>query len=77
MLGNMRINLISRLRSTDGDTLKLSTFSRLDISDDKKELSMLFRPIYGDAADFEGGIENFFPLCSGNMYASLFCRKTK
>ncbi|THC82883.1 hypothetical protein E7X23_24620 [Bacteroides fragilis] len=23
----------------------------------KKELSMLFRPIYGDAADFEGGIE--------------------
>ena len=57
MLGNMRINLISRLRSTDGDTLKLSTFSRLDISDDKKELSMLFRPIYGDAADFEGGIE--------------------
>lgn len=57
MLGNMRINLISRLRSTDGDTLKLSDFSRLDISDDKKELSMLFRPIYGDAADFEGGIE--------------------
>lgn len=57
MLGNMRINLISRLRSTDGDTLKLSSFSRLDISDDKKELSMLFRPIYGDAADFEGGIE--------------------
>ena len=57
MLGNMRINLISRLRSTDGDTLKLSAFSRLDISDDKKELSMLFRPIYGDAADFEGGIE--------------------
>ena len=57
MLGNMRINLISRLRSTDGDTLKLSTFSRLDISDDKKELSMLFRPNYGDAADFEGGIE--------------------
>lgn len=56
MLGNLRINLISRLRSTDGDTLKLSSFSRLNISNDKKELSMLFRPIYGDA-DFEGGIE--------------------
>lgn len=57
MLGNMRINLISYLQSTAGDTLRLSTFSRLDVSNDGQELALLFKPVYdyNDSADFKGG----------------------
>lgn len=55
-LGNMRINLISHLLNTEGNTLNLLDFSRLDISDEKKELALLFLPIgYADSVDFKGG----------------------
>lgn len=76
MFGNMRGNLISHLKSTDGDTLKFSGFSRLDFSDNKQELALLFKPIYdyADSADFEGGsieIELFPPLRWKHAHISL------
>lgn len=56
MFGNMRANLISNLLSTDGDTLGFSkNITQLEISDDRQELALYFKPACDDPADFKRG----------------------
>lgn len=57
MFGNMRFNLLSRLRNTEGDTLKLLGSAMLYMSPIEKKFSLSFRTNNPRSADIEGSIE--------------------
>ena len=57
MFGNMRFNLLSRLRNTEGDTLKLLGSAMLYMSPLEKKFSLSFRTNKSRSADIEGSIE--------------------
>ena len=78
MFGNMRFNLLSRLRNTEGDTLKLLGSAMLYISPIEKKFSLSFRTNNSRSADIEGSIEaELLPPLRWKYVASRCCPKER